>query len=70
DGRATLGAVLDRVPADQRHINTVRGLVLTARNTGQEISGDLYEKVAFTELGGAERAAYLPLITFMKESAQ
>jgi hypothetical protein len=68
-GRATLGAVLDRLPAGHRHINTVRGLVLTARNTGQDISGDRFEEVEFTELGGASRKAYLPLITFTKESA-
>jgi len=63
----TLGNVLAQLPPEQRHINSIRGLVLTARNTGQELDSVRYEAVTFTQVDGSERTAYLPLITFTED---
>ncbi|MFD1210606.1 DUF3375 domain-containing protein [Arthrobacter sp. GCM10027362] len=63
----TLGEVLEQLPPEQRHINSIRGLVLTARNTGQELDGIRYEVVTFHQVDGTERTAYLPLITFTED---
>jgi hypothetical protein len=67
DAAPTLGAVLGQLPPDQRHINSIRGLVLTARNTGQELDSVRYEAVTFRQIDGTERTAYLPLITFTED---
>jgi hypothetical protein len=67
NGRATLGDVFATLPAEQRHINSVRGLVLAARGGDQDIDATQYQTVRYTQIDGSERTAYLPLITFTKE---
>ena len=67
DGKATLGAAFGLLPPEHRHINSIRGLVLTARQTDQDI-GDRFEVLTYKQIDGVERTAYLPLVTFHKDS--
>ncbi|WP_427015924.1 DUF3375 domain-containing protein [Pseudarthrobacter sp. P1] len=67
-GRATLGAAFEALPAELRHINSVRGLVLAARGTDADIDHQQYQQVQYTQIDGATRTAYLPLITFTEDS--
>jgi hypothetical protein len=68
-GPATLAAafaVLD--PAD-RHLNSIRHLVETARTAGGPVDGTRYETLVYTQVDGSERTAYLPVVVFAKDPA-
>ncbi|MFB0835427.1 DUF3375 domain-containing protein [Arthrobacter halodurans] len=68
-GDATLGAAFAALPADQRHLNSLRHLVQTARTTGEPMDPSRYERLPYLQVDGSERAAYLPVITFAKDPA-
>jgi hypothetical protein len=67
-GSATLGQAFEALPAGLKHINSIRGLVLAARGTDAGFDHQQYQQVQYTQIDGATRTAYLPLITFTKDS--
>lgn len=69
NGSASLAEVYAELPADLRHINTIRGLILAARSTDQGLDEGGTETLRFTQIDGTERTARVPLITFTKDTA-
>ncbi|MGO4384415.1 DUF3375 domain-containing protein [Specibacter sp. RAF43] len=69
NGRATLADVYADLPRDLRHLNSIRGLILAARGSEQDVDAAGRETVRFTQIDGSERTAHLPLITFTKDSS-
>jgi len=69
NGSASLAEVYAELPAELRHINTIRGLILAARSTDQGLDEGGTETLRFTQIDGTERSARVPLITFTKDTA-
>lgn len=68
-GKATLGEVYKRLPAELQHINTIRGLVLAARGADNDAAPGRTEALTFTQIDGSVRTAHVPLFTFAKDPA-
>ena len=64
--RVTLGQAYERLPAEHRHINSIRSLLHAALNSSGEFSADALEAVTFTQIDGTERTAYVPATTILK----
>ncbi|WP_449374269.1 DUF3375 domain-containing protein [Arthrobacter psychrolactophilus] len=69
NGSATLQDVYDSLPAELQHINTIRGLILAARGSGNTVDTEHTETLTFTQIDGSTRTARVPLFTFIKDSA-
>ncbi|MCU6482677.1 DUF3375 domain-containing protein, partial [Arthrobacter sp. A2-55] len=69
NGTATLADAYAELPAELRHINSIRGLVLAARSTDQAFDATRTQTLRFTQINGTERTARLPLVTFTKDTA-
>lgn len=69
NGTATLADAYAEMPAQLRHINTIRGLILAARATDQAVDPARTQTLRFTQIDGTERTARLPLVTFTKDTA-
>lgn len=67
NGSATLAEVYAALPHELRHINTIRGLILAARGSGNSVDTGRSETVEFTQIDGTVRTATVPLFTFTKE---
>ncbi len=68
-GTATLADVYAELPAELRHINTIRGLILAARAADQTVDPSRTQTLRFTQIDGSARTARLPLVTFTKDTA-
>ncbi|WP_125615826.1 DUF3375 domain-containing protein [Specibacter cremeus] len=68
NGRATLADVFTDLPAELRHLNSIRGLILAARHSGAAVDDAALQPVHFTQIDGSTRTAHVPLITFTKDS--
>lgn len=69
NGTATLYEVYASLPEELHHINTIRGLILAARGSGNSIDPERSETLEFTQIDGSKRTARVPLFTFTKDSA-
>ncbi|MBP2412656.1 hypothetical protein JOF48_001455 [Arthrobacter stackebrandtii] len=67
NGQATLAEVYAGLPHELRHINTIRGLILAARGSGDNVDTGRSETLEFTQIDGTVRTATVPLFTFTKE---
>ncbi|GER23632.1 hypothetical protein NCCP1664_21270 [Zafaria cholistanensis] len=68
-GTATVGQAFAALEPADRHLNSVRHLVLAARTAGGTVDATAFEPLAYTQVDGTERTAYLPVITFAKDPA-
>ncbi|MFP3637221.1 hypothetical protein, partial [Bacillus sp. SIMBA_033] len=62
-GAATLGAAWENLPAEERHVNTVRTLLSMALHTGAAFDRSAWEPLDFEQIDGSIRTAYLPVVT-------
>lgn len=69
NGAAPLGEVYASLPAELHHLNTIRGLILAARVSGNNLDPDRTETLTFTQIDGTTRSARVPLFTFIKDSS-
>ena len=69
NGSATLADVYSSLPVELHHINTIRGLILAARGSGNSIDTERTQTVTFTQIDGSTRTANVPLFTFIKDSS-
>lgn len=67
NGAAPLGEVYASLPAELHHLNTIRGLILAARVSGNNLDPDRTETLTFTQIDGTTRSARVPLFTFIKD---
>ena len=67
-GAATLGEAWDNLPAEERHINTVRTLLSMALQTGAAFDRAAWEHIDFEQIDGSIRTAYLPVVTLNEDS--
>ncbi|MFQ4148773.1 DUF3375 domain-containing protein [Arthrobacter sp. LAPM80] len=70
NGSATLSDVYASLPDELHHINTIRGLILAARGSGDSIDPQRTETLTFTQIDGTTRTARVPLFTFTKDTPQ
>ncbi len=68
NGTATLADVYGSLPPEQLHLNTIRGLILAARGSENNVDERKTQTVLFTQIDGIQRSATIPLITFTKDS--
>lgn len=68
NGTATLADVYGSLPSEHLHLNTIRGLILAARGSGNSVDESSTQTVLFTQIDGTRRSATVPLITFTKDS--
>ncbi len=64
--RVSLSQAYRRLPAEHRHINSIRGLLHAALNSRGEFSTEALEAMTFTQIDGTERTAYIPSTTITK----
>jgi len=69
NGTATLSDVYADLPPELQHINTIRGLIMAARGTDQQVEPVHTQTLRFTQIDGTERIARIPLITYTKDTA-
>lgn len=69
NGTATLAEVYTSLPAEHLHLNTIRGLILAARGSGNSVNENSTQTLMFHQIDGTQRTATIPLITFTKDSA-
>ncbi|UOD80955.1 DUF3375 family protein [Paenarthrobacter ureafaciens] len=67
-GSATLGEAWENLPAEERHINTVRSLLSMALQTGAAFDRAAWEHIDFEQIDGSIRTAYLPVVTLNEDS--
>jgi hypothetical protein len=63
-----LSDVYASLPAQLHHINTIRGLILAARGSGNPMDPERTQTLTFTQIDGTTRTARVPLFTFTKDS--
>ena len=69
NGSATLAEVYATLPGDLQHLNSIRGLIMTARNSGNSIDANSSQTLTFNQIDGTARTAEVPLFTFTKDPA-
>ncbi|MGP5725974.1 DUF3375 domain-containing protein [Arthrobacter rhombi] len=67
-GPLTLGSVFTGLEAGDHHVNTIRYLIEAARTSGRDVDTSRFESITFSQVDGSERTAYLPVITFAKDT--
>ena len=67
-GAGTLTEAWAQLPPEERHINTIRGLLSHALHAGADFSRDAWDGVDFEQIDGTTRTAYLPVVTLAKDS--
>jgi hypothetical protein len=67
-GAGTLAEAWENLPAEERHINTVRALLSHALQSGADFERSAWEHIDFEQIDGSIRRAYLPLVTLTKDS--
>jgi hypothetical protein len=66
-GAATLAAAWAQLPAEERHINSIRALLSHALHEGAGFDRGSWDTLDFEQIDGTTRTAYLPVVTLKKD---
>ncbi|MEE2524614.1 DUF3375 family protein [Pseudarthrobacter sp. J75] len=66
-GAGTLAEAWDSLPAEERHINSIRALLSEALHEGAGFDRDAWSAIEFAQIDGSTRQAYLPVVTLKKD---
>ncbi|WP_405473535.1 DUF3375 family protein [Paenarthrobacter ilicis] len=67
-GAGTVGDAWENLPAEERHINTVRAMLSMALQDGAGFNRATWEHLDFEQIDGSIRTAYLPVVTLNEDS--
>ncbi|WP_247048111.1 DUF3375 family protein [Arthrobacter rhizosphaerae] len=66
-GAYTLSEAWNQLPAEERHINSIRALLSHALQDGAAFDREAWVTIEFDQIDGTTRTAYLPAVTLKKD---
>jgi hypothetical protein len=66
-GASTLTEAWAQLPAEERHINSIRALLSQTLHEGAGFDRGAWGPIEFEQIDGTTRTAYLPVVTLAKD---